>query len=251
MSEIETTGAARSRSASAPPLRLPPNVTLQHSVSSTLLTDQVFEALRDRIAQGYWAPGAPLRIREVASLMGTSEMPVREAFRRLDQAGLIVIEPYRGATVRTLSIAELEHIYDVRIMLEPEAARQGVSGADDKVLETMCRHRDLLEDAVRRGDVVEAVAQDEYLLTALYSAGENTILTELVRDVSGTCRPYKNIWVTNAVEQGLATWSHIADLLNAAERGDSEAAFVILDRTYREARAIVCQLLDTKSGHIK
>ncbi|OUS92139.1 hypothetical protein CA951_29985 [Rhodococcus sp. NCIMB 12038] len=44
--------------------------------------------------------------------MGTSVMPVREAFRRLEQAGLIVTEPYRGASVRELSIDELEYVYD-------------------------------------------------------------------------------------------------------------------------------------------
>jgi DNA-binding GntR family transcriptional regulator len=220
----------------------------EYRVSSSLLADQVFEALRGRIAQGEWEPGEQLRIREVATLVGTSDMPVREAFKRLEQAGLIVVEPYRGATVRELSIDELEHVYDIRIMLEPAAARGGMERCDNAVLETMRRHWRLLQDAAERGDVVEAAAQDEYLLSALYNAGDNVELAKMVRNLWDICRPYKNLWITNAVEHGLSTWSHLTQLLAAVERHDSDAAHDILEQTYRDARATVRQLLDTQSG---
>ncbi|MFE7416247.1 GntR family transcriptional regulator [Rhodococcus sp. NPDC057529] len=226
----------------------PPAPKPEFRVSSSLLADQVFEALRGRIAQGEWEPGSQLRIREVAESVGTSDMPVREAFRRLEQAGLIVVEPYRGATVRVLSIDELEHVYDVRIMLEPEAARQGAAHADRGVIEKMQHHWLLLRDAAERGDTVEAAIQDEHLLGALYDAGENVELVKVVRNLWDICRPYKNLWITHALEQGLATWSHLTDMLDAVERGDSAVASTILDRTYRDARATVRQLLDTQSG---
>lgn len=223
-------------------------VRLRRPVTASLLADQVFEALRGWIAAGEWAPGRQLRIRDVAVLVGTSEMPVREAFRRLEQAGLILIEPYKGATVRSLSIDELEHVYDVRIMLEPEAGRQGARHADGRVLATMRHHADLVHDASERGDIAEAVAQDEYLLDALYSAGDNDILTNMVRGLWDTCRPYKNLWVANAVDQGISTWSHLTHLLDAVAAHDADRAFTILDRTYRDARATVRGLLEPATG---
>ncbi|MFC9362310.1 GntR family transcriptional regulator [Rhodococcus sp. NPDC057014] len=248
-SESSATRSTRAAAPSvAPTLSAPLSAQLKHRVSSSLLADQVFEALRGWIAQGEWEPGKQLRIREVAAQVGTSDMPVREAFRRLEQAGLIVVEPYRGATVRVLSIDELEHVYDIRIMLEPAAARDGVERCDDGVLEQMHHHWGLLQAASERGDVVEAVRQDEHLLMALYSAGPNDVLLKMVRELWDTCRPYKSLWVTNAIEHGLATWSHITHLLDAVERHDSDAAHSILDRTYRDARATVRQLLDTQSG---
>lgn len=106
-------------------------------VTSSLLADQVFDRLRSWITSGQWKPGTQMRIREVAAKVGTSEMPVREAFRRLEQAGLIVIEPYRGARVPLLTIDELEHVYDVRVMLEPQAARLGANLADAAVVAEM------------------------------------------------------------------------------------------------------------------
>jgi DNA-binding GntR family transcriptional regulator len=207
----------------------------------------VFEALRQRITRGEWEPGTQLRIKEVAALVGTSEMPVREAFRRLAQAGLIVLEPYKGATIPVLHLSDLEHIYDVRIMLEAEAGRQGALCATPAVVATMREHWLLVQEASERGDVVGAVLEDENVLGALYGAGENDVLVGLVRTVWDSCRPYKGLWVSNAVEHGLATWSHIPALIDAASHNDSHLAFRILERTYLDARATVRQLLDRQA----
>lgn len=219
-------------------------IRLTHQVGSSLLADQVFEILRHWITRGEWQPGKQLRIREVAGLVGTSEMPVREAFRRLSQAGLIETEPYRGATVRMLTIDEVEHMYAVRILLEPEAGRQGAQRADASVVTVMREHWELLQSASERGAVVEAVLEGEEILGALYDASGNDILADLVRQMWDRCRPYKSLWVSNAVDQGLSSWDHIPDTIEAVSRNDSHQAFRILERTYIDARSLLRQLLD-------
>ena len=65
--------------------------------------------------------GARLRVRDLALQVGTSVMPVREAIRRLEEAGLAERVPHKGAVVRGLTLTELEHVYDVRILLKTEA----------------------------------------------------------------------------------------------------------------------------------
>ncbi len=225
-----------------------PTAQLTHQVGSSLLADQVFSVLRHWITRGEWQPGKQLRIREVAALVGTSEMPVREAFGRLSQAGLIDIEPYKGATVRALSIDELEHIYEVRIMLEAEAGRQGAQRADAAVVEAMRRHWELLQAASERGAIVEAVVEGENVLGALYDAGENDLLTGLVRTLWDMCRPYKSLWVSNAIEHGLSSWGHMPALIDAASNNDSHQAYRILERTYMDARALLRKLLDRQTG---
>lgn len=225
-----------------------PAVRLQHQVSSSPLADQVFEVLRQRITRGEWAPGSHLRIKEVAALVGTSEMPVREAFRRLAQAGLIVLEPYKGATIPALHVSDLEHIYDVRILLEAEAGRQGAQRISADGVDVMRRHWVLLQKASARGDIVDAVVEDENVLSTLYGAGENDILVGLVKTIWDNCRSYKSLWVSNALEQGLATWSHIPALIDAAAHNDSHLAFRILERTYIDARAVLRQLMERQTG---
>jgi DNA-binding GntR family transcriptional regulator len=224
---------------------------LRHNVSSSLLADQVHTALRDWIATGKWQPGKRLRIREVAALVGTSEMPVREAFRRLEQAGLLTVEPYKGATVRTLSIDELEQIYDVRIMLEAEAARLGALRSDESVVQEMSHHWKLLQEASDRGDVNAAVAEDEKVLNAVYRRGRNGVLVRLVNELWDASRAYKTLWSTNAIEQGLGAWDHVPRLIEAVRRHDGETAHTIMAQTYADAGATVRGLLAPASTGTK
>lgn len=208
------------------------------------LADQVFEVVREWIASGRAQPGSKLRISDVAEAVGTSVMPVREAFRRLEQAGLLTVEPYRGARVRSLSIEELEYIYDVRIMLEPEAACLGAVRASGGVVERMRYHWGLLQEASLRADVLTAVLEDELLLGVLYDAGGNPVLARMIRDLWEPCRAYKSLWVMNAIEQGLDTWNHLPRLIDAVQAHDNDVAREALDTVYRQARATVRELLE-------
>src|SRR5699024_7025291 len=80
------------------------------------LSDRVFEQLREQVVTGLLEPGSRLRVRDLAEQVGTSAMPVREAVRRLVESGLAEHEPYKGARVRRLDLAELESAYEVRIL---------------------------------------------------------------------------------------------------------------------------------------
>lgn len=93
--------------------------------------DQVYRVLRNEIIHGELAPGAVLRLRELASRFQVSTTPVREALERLKSDGLCTQMPHRGTRVVALSIEELEDIYAVRMGLEGQAVRLGLMELDD------------------------------------------------------------------------------------------------------------------------
>ncbi|GAB3271439.1 GntR family transcriptional regulator [Kineosporia babensis] len=90
--------------------------------SNLTLADQVEARLREQIVQGHLPPGSRLSEGEIAQSLGTSRGPVREALRRLSHHGLVTQEPHRGAFVRSLDLAEVRELFEVRIALESEAA---------------------------------------------------------------------------------------------------------------------------------
>jgi DNA-binding GntR family transcriptional regulator len=90
----------------------------------SLLTDRVFDTIHAAIMSGELPAGMQLKVRDLAQQVGTSVMPVREAIRRLEESGLAVREPHKGAVVKTLTMDELVQTYEVRILLEVEAARR-------------------------------------------------------------------------------------------------------------------------------
>lgn len=86
------------------------------------LAEQLVDVVRDRILTGVVAPDRPIRQDALASELGVSKIPLREALARLEQEGLIVSQANRGFTVRPLSAAEVEEVYALRLKLEPEMA---------------------------------------------------------------------------------------------------------------------------------
>ena len=95
------------------------------------LADRAFVALHDSIVAGHLAPGERLPIEELGEALGMSAMPIREALRRLDAAGLVENIPHRGARVTELSIADLAEVYEARLALEPLAVSRAAERFDD------------------------------------------------------------------------------------------------------------------------
>jgi DNA-binding GntR family transcriptional regulator len=85
-------------------------------------SDQAERALRDQILHGAFAPGSRLNEVEIATDLGVSRGPVREAMQRLARDGLVVLQPHRGAFVRRLTLAEVSNLFEVRITLESKVA---------------------------------------------------------------------------------------------------------------------------------
>ena len=89
-------------------------------------TEAVLDAIKHAILAGELRPGQSLVETELAQLLGVSKTPVREALKTLAGAGLVTMSPYRGATVRAIDPASAAAIYDLRLLLEPEAVRRAV-----------------------------------------------------------------------------------------------------------------------------
>jgi DNA-binding GntR family transcriptional regulator len=94
-------------------------------------TAHVLETIKTGILNGQFKPGATLVENDLAGQFGVSKTPVREALKTLESSGLVVIRPYVGTTVRELSEADALAIYDMRLLLEPEAVRRSVTAGSD------------------------------------------------------------------------------------------------------------------------
>jgi DNA-binding GntR family transcriptional regulator len=92
-------------------------------------TEAVLDAIKHAILAGELRPGQGLVETELAQLLGVSKTPVREALKTLAGAGLVTMSPYRGAAVRAIDPASAAAIYDLRLLLEPEAVRRTVQAS--------------------------------------------------------------------------------------------------------------------------
>lgn len=96
------------------------------------LSEQLVELVRDRILSGAVTPEVPIRQDSLASELGVSKIPLREALARLEQDGLLRSEPNRGYFVRGLTASEAEEVYSLRLRLEPAAAAAASERASEE-----------------------------------------------------------------------------------------------------------------------
>ncbi|MFI0789195.1 GntR family transcriptional regulator [Streptomyces lydicus] len=125
--------------------------------------ERVADILRDRIAEGYFAPGARLSEESIGGALGVSRNTLREAFRLLTHERLLVHELNRGVFVRVVTVEDLDDIYRVRMLVECAAVRGlGEGPYDDRVRAAVAA----IEAAVRAGEAASGERAWQDLSTA-------------------------------------------------------------------------------------
>ena len=94
-------------------------------------TVAVLEAIKHAILTGELRAGQPLVETDLAEVLGVSKTPVREALKTLAGAGLVTINQYKGAAVRVVDDEQARHVYDARLLLEPEALARATAAGHD------------------------------------------------------------------------------------------------------------------------
>jgi DNA-binding GntR family transcriptional regulator len=138
------------------------------------LAEKAYHAIRGLIVSLELAPGAVIEERELMEQLGIGRTPVREALRRLAQERLVEVYPRRGMFVTGVDVRELARLSEVRVVLEPEAARLAAERATDL---DRAGIDELLDDLAAGGrDDRELMELDERIHEAVYRAAHNDLL---------------------------------------------------------------------------
>jgi phosphonate utilization transcriptional regulator len=126
-----------------------PIALIRHNSLPTLVERE----LERMILAGDLPAGSQLRENEVASMLGVSRGPIREAFRALEGSGLVRLEKNRGVFVRQIGIDEADQIFELRAVLDEFAGRRAAQNATPTETGELRRLVDRMEDAVAQGDI--------------------------------------------------------------------------------------------------
>jgi DNA-binding GntR family transcriptional regulator len=200
------------------------------------MRDDVFEILRSAILNGTFAPGSRLRIQDLSARLEVSPTPVREALRRLEASGLVHSDPHRGARVTRLEAREIDELYEVRLLLEPAAARRAAAALPNRAREAIDARLRALSEAVENGVLAAALDADEELLAEIYSSAENAELLRQIKELWHRVRPYKLLHGVTAYGGRLPLYDWARDLVDACARGDGERAAAIIREQLESAQ---------------
>ena len=201
-------------------------------IERTVLREQVKDVLLQRIVRGELKPGERLVETRIASELGTSQAPVREALRDLELLRMVESEPFRGARVRAFGDDELVEVYPVRAALEELAGKLATKrlAGDVAVLE---REVDAMRAAARADDLSALVQHDIAFHREMVEAAGNPVREQCWKSLGvegritislyGTyVEPLRRQLPRKLLERG----AHRVDLdeLVVAERADARTA---------------------------
>lgn len=147
------------------------------------LREIVFEALRNAIVERKLEPGERLMEVQLAEAMGVSRTPVREAIRRLELEGFVVMIPRKGAYVAQLSLKDIADAFEIRGALEGLAASLAAERATDEEIEKLELVIARTAECLDSGNRDKAVELDIQFHEVLYQASRNERLTQMISNL--------------------------------------------------------------------
>lgn len=210
------------------------------------LGDTAYERLLDMLLSGELVGGTTLQERRLAEILSISRTPVREALGRLEAEGLITRHGGRLMTVFKVSAQEFIEVFEVRKLLEIEAA--GLA-AEEKIDKAVVEHIRKTLWSLLEADAPTAAehwAVDDLVHSAIAEAAHNALLSTMIRDL----RRRTHIFNTRRIPQRLrpGTLEHLA-MVDAVAVGDKLRAQTLMAEHLENAkRAVVAQLVSGRGA---
>ncbi|MDT4980636.1 MAG: hypothetical protein QOG07_2515, partial [Pseudonocardiales bacterium] len=199
----------------------------------------VYAVLHEAITNGAFAPGEWLRQESLAEAIGVSRIPVRTALLQLESEGLVTFHPHRGARVRTLSPAQIDEIYGLRVLLEAHALRLSMARM---TADRLAHMQGLAEKLDAEPEGVGFLDTRVRFYREVYDASNNPLLVEMIEELRGHVGRFLLGFRFDG--QGHAHRKH-ASLVEHVRSGDLIAAENWLRSHLEEVRAGILELATT------
>ena len=172
------------------------------------LRDVVFNTLRDAILKGELEPGERLMEIQLAERLGVSRTPIREAIRKLELEGLVLMIPRKGAEVAKISEKSLRDVLEVRRSLEELAAELACQRMDAEALKDLEDAQKAFIQAVKSGETMTMAEADEHFHDVIYMGTGNTRLVQILNNLREQMYRYRLEYVKDARTHSIIISEH-------------------------------------------
>lgn len=162
------------------------------------LSSAIAEQLRQGILSGAHAAGSQLRQDALAAQYGVSRIPVREALFQLEAEGLVQIAPHKGAIVSTFSLAEVDDVFDLRVLLEPRLLRSSAPLLTETDYADIAQLDDAFARAIAQQDIAHWGELNARFHQALYRHAPQPRTLAIVTQLLQTSERYTRVQMNRA-----------------------------------------------------
>ena len=187
------------------------------------LRDIVFQTLRNAIITGELQPGERLMETQLAEKLGVSRTPIREAIRKLELEGLVVMVPRKGAQVAQFTEKDIQDVLEVRAALEALAAKLACRRMDDRAFLKLQLAIAEYSYAAKNKDLETMIEKDVEFHDIICNATQNDQLIQLFNNLKEQVNRDRITYLKNAEDSETVEAEHLA-ILEALKNKDEEVA---------------------------
>ena len=206
------------------------------------LRDVVFNTLRQAILKGELAPGERLMEIQLAQKLGVSRTPIREAIRKLELEGLVLMIPRRGAEVARISEKSLKDVLEVRLGLEELAVRIACQRITEEELEELEQAMKEFEEAMKRDDLGALAAADVTVHEVIYGSTHNKRLVQIISNIREQMYRYRVEYLKDVESRKTLVEEHYAVYRALKARNQQQAVKDICIHIVNQQDAILRSL---------
>lgn len=202
------------------------------------LRDVVFNTLREAILKGDLKPGERLMEIQLASQLGVSRTPIREAIRMLEQEGLAVTMPRKGAEVAKMTLKGMEDVLEIRAALDELAGQLACDRISEEQLSRLEEKKENFEKSLKTGNVKAIAEADVCFHDVIYEATGNPKLVNMLNNLREQIYRYRVEYLKNAENYPILIEEHEAIYQSLVNRNREEARCAIDVHVENQAVAV-------------
>ena len=187
------------------------------------LRDIVFHTLRKAIITGELLPGERLMETQLGEKLGVSRTPIREAIRKLELEGLVVIVPRKGAQVVQFTQKDIKDVLEVRGALEALAVRLACQRMDERSFLRLQLVNTEYEYAAKENDIETMIEKDVEFHEVIFSATQNDKLVQMFGNLGEQVHRFRIAYLKNS-EASMAVQEEHMEILQALRDRDADLA---------------------------
>ena len=206
------------------------------------LRDVVFKTLRQAILKGELEPGERLMEIQLAERLGVSRTPIREAIRKLELEGLVLMIPRKGAEVAKISESNLRDVLEVRRSLEELAIDLACQRITEEELDELNKAEVDFKAAIENGDAMQIAQTDESFHEIIYNSTKNQKLVQILNNLREQMYRYRLEYIKDADKRQILMVEHEHILKALTLRHIQEAKMAVREQIDNQEITILMNL---------
>ena len=211
------------------------------------LRDVVFYTLRQAILKGELEPGERLMEMQLAEQIGVSRTPIREAIRKLELEGLVLMIPRRGAIVAKITEKDLKDVLEVRASLERLSTKLACERMEEETIEELREAQEAFKAALRGDDITLQAQKDVEFHDVIYKSTNNLRLIQMLNNLREQMYRYRLEYLKDGTSHQKLVEEHEAIIEALSRRDTEETTNIMVGHVYNQEQAVMRKIHEAES----